>query len=445
MNEVTKFDKLKRSKRKENGHCLKKFDEFQIVINNNRFKINENKKRKRYNIIIIYLLICILSNRPVYTMMNSKVSFIILKINGKGNIKIFDNKNLSPDAIYIDEEKQNNIKNILYFKDIPNYVKLEWNKEIISSASMFIGCNNIVEIDLSHFNTSKITNMSYMFQNCSSLTSLNLSNFDTSKVFNMDCMFNGCSSLVFLDLSSFDTSKVSSMAHTFYGCSSLISLDLSNFNTYLISQCHIFYGCTNLKYLNLKNAKLNEHFINQINTFLTLEGITLSDTNKELKTKLTFWNLIITCINNLYDISNSNYKIDGYYKSKSNNDINGCKYCGLEYYKIYNDITNTNSYYKCHKSLDGYYIDYNDLFYKPCYSSCKKCKINGNITNHNCIECANDYKYELDDIYFINCYNICSYYFYYDTDKNKSYCTTKLECPENYRYLIIIYETIFYK
>ena len=186
----------------------------------------------------------------------------------------------------------------------------------------------------------------------------------------------------------------------------------------------------------MKNAKLNEHFINQINTFLTLEGITLGDTNKELKTKLNFWNLMISCINNLYDISNSNYKNDGYYKSKSNNDINGCKYCGLEYYKIYNDIANTNSYYKCHKSLDGYYIDYNDLFYKPCYSSCKKCKINGNITNHNCIECANDYKYELDDIYFINCYNICSYYFYYDIDKNKSYCTAKFECPENYRYLI---------
>ena len=69
MNEVTKFDKLKRFKRKENGHYSKKFDEFQIVINNNRFKINENKKRKRYNkkainnfkqnifIIIIYLYV----------------------------------------------------------------------------------------------------------------------------------------------------------------------------------------------------------------------------------------------------------------------------------------------------------------------------------------------------------------------------------------------------
>ena len=31
---------------------------------------------------------------------------------------------------------------------------------------------------------------------------------------------------------------------------------------------------------------------------------------------------------------------------------------------------------------------------------------------------------------------ICSYYFYYDISKNKSYCTTKLECPANYSFLI---------
>ena len=73
-----------------------------------------------------------------------------------------------------------------------------------------------------------------------------------------------------------------------------------------------------------------------------------------------------------------------------------------------------------------------------CYSPCKKCNISGNITNYNCIECAKDYKYELDDIYFINCYNICSYYIYYDISKNKSYFPTKFECLESYSILIHI-------
>lgn len=37
--------------------------------------------------------------------------------------------------------------------------------------------------------------MSYMFRDCSSLTNLNLSNFETSNVTNMSYMFSGCSKL----------------------------------------------------------------------------------------------------------------------------------------------------------------------------------------------------------------------------------------------------------
>ena len=36
----------------------------------------------------------------------------------------------------------------------------------------------------------------------------------------------------------------------------------------------------------------------------------------------------------------------------------------------------------------------------------------------------------------LNCYQICSYYFYYDEKQNKYLCTEKLECPEPYNKLI---------
>ena len=42
--------------------------------------------------------------------------------------------------------------------------------------------------------------MSYMFYECSSLEELNLSNFNTNKVTNMYGMFLGCSSLKELNL-----------------------------------------------------------------------------------------------------------------------------------------------------------------------------------------------------------------------------------------------------
>ena len=54
-----------------------------------------------------------------------------------------------------------------------------------------------------------------MFSDCSSLTALDLSSFDTSKVTNMRRMFSDCSSLTTLDLSNFDTSKVKDMGACF--------------------------------------------------------------------------------------------------------------------------------------------------------------------------------------------------------------------------------------
>ena len=90
---------------------------------------------------------------------------------------------------------------------------------------------NIQDMDLSNFDTSKVTNMRTMFSGMSKLTNLNLSNFDTSKVTNMFYMFSSMPSLTTLNLSSFDTSKVKSMDSMFRGMSSLTTLDLSSFHT----------------------------------------------------------------------------------------------------------------------------------------------------------------------------------------------------------------------
>ena len=46
---------------------------------------------------------------------------------------------------------------------------------------MFNGCSRLTSLDVSKFDTSKVTDMGSMFSECSSLTSLDLSNFDTSK------------------------------------------------------------------------------------------------------------------------------------------------------------------------------------------------------------------------------------------------------------------------
>ena len=47
---------------------------------------------------------------------------------------------------------------------------------------MFRACNQISEIDLSHFDSSQVTNMANMFYRCANLASLNLNDMNTSQV-----------------------------------------------------------------------------------------------------------------------------------------------------------------------------------------------------------------------------------------------------------------------
>ena len=55
---------------------------------------------------------------------------------------------------------------------------------------MFEYCSSLTSLDLSNFNTSKVTNMSDMFYGCKALTSLNISSFNMSNVTDFTSMFN---------------------------------------------------------------------------------------------------------------------------------------------------------------------------------------------------------------------------------------------------------------
>ena len=144
-------------------------------------------------------------------------SYINLKTNGTNNIKIYsDDFEDKPDIITINNiinYTNTNITNIYNFNnsEYTNNITLIWNNPLNSTANMFSICENIIEIDLSNFDTSSVTTMKSMFYKCSSLTFLNLTNFDTSNVTSMMYMFYSCSSLISLDLSSFNTSKVTTM------------------------------------------------------------------------------------------------------------------------------------------------------------------------------------------------------------------------------------------
>ena len=126
--------------------------------------------------------------------------------------------------------------------------------QVTNMAYMFIGMHNLTNLDLSSFDTSKVAYMGYMFSGVSKLTSLNLSNFDTSQVTDMRYMFSGMSSITSLNLSNFNTSKVTNMKGMFSKINNLISLNLSGFNTSNVTDMSgMFSGLPNLAKLDLSS------------------------------------------------------------------------------------------------------------------------------------------------------------------------------------------------
>ena len=68
---------------------------------------------------------------------------------------------------------------------------------------------------------------------------------------------------------------------------------------------------------------------------------------------------------------------------------NACLKCKNGYYTIFNDINNKNDFIHCYKnnSLEKYYLDNNDLLFKPCNKACKTCELSGTTQNSNCLSC----------------------------------------------------------
>ena len=116
---------------------------------------------------------------------------------------------------------------------------------VTNMGRMFMNCNYLTSIDVSHFDTNNVTNMQNMFFNCYRLTDIDLSKFNTSLVTNMFAMFQNCMSITSMDLSSFNTANVNDMRSMFSGCDGLTSLDLTSFNTANVTRTGSMFSYSN--------------------------------------------------------------------------------------------------------------------------------------------------------------------------------------------------------
>ena len=355
-------------RRKENKNLFRITTLNKTILRKKAFE--NNIQLENYLIIIklfisMNLLIQILSSTKPH-FIDSNIANITLKIKGIGPKNIFGQQFFEytyyPKEIYINGEKQDEIKKTYYFNETINSVELFWNRSITFCGGMFYGCSDITEFDFSNFDTSKVQYMGFMFCNCSSLISLNLSTFITTNVLSMRCMFNGCSLLTSLNLSNFYTPKL-------------------NMNY------QMFDGCTKLKYINIKNfeeTRINNNTADYRNIF---NGVPDN---------------VVICINE----NNTKNKIFPQLKNKTIDCFDDweCKYEGI-----------------CNKNCQYYYYlnENNESFCtenETCYGIYDKLIIEKNECVNIC-QFDSIYKYEYNNI----CYNKCPNGTIYDENEKKCF------------------------
>ncbi len=256
-------------------------------------KLSDNLESGRYTNKLIFSIltnnydrIALMTNGPIF---NTKLKSLETATN---KIERFKKSAVAPaasmNAVNVEDENSDyEIKLWLDPVDKIAYYYAETEKVYLNrycSQMFYAGFSeqkikNILELDLSSFDTSKVTDMGGMFFSMTNLTTLNLSNFDTSKVTNMGSMFYGISNLTTLNLSNFNTSQVTIMGGMFYGMSNLTTLNLSNFDTSNVTDMRsMFNGMTNLASLDISsfNTKNVENMSGMFSLLRKIEHLDLS-------------------------------------------------------------------------------------------------------------------------------------------------------------------------
>ena len=82
----------------------------------------------------------------------------------------------------------------------------------------------------------------------------------------------------------------------------------------------------------------------------------------------------------------------------------------------------------------NFYFDVENEDYELCYERCATCDYKGDHNEHNCTSCDEGYMKNPDYENSTFCIPNCKYYYYQSNGQYK--CTTSLECPKDYEYLI---------
>ena len=149
-----------------------------FILNRKKAYIRKKIIFKKDNINFYYIIIFIISSIILSSnstidendLDESKYSYITLTI-GKGENYVYSKSYDfdTPEIVYINENKKELVNKSYTFEETENSVILIWEKPIKNCEGMFESCDKIIEINLTHFDTSQVTNMHHMFYDCNNL------------------------------------------------------------------------------------------------------------------------------------------------------------------------------------------------------------------------------------------------------------------------------------
>lgn len=127
---------------------------------------------------------------------------------------------------------------------------------VTNMESMFADLHKVTSLDLSGLNVKKVNNIRNIFfsNSNSKLQSLSLVGWELDSIISMGGLFNNLSELTSLNLNDFTTKNVTDMSYMFFGTKKLANLDLSSFDTSKVTTMErMFQDMNSLTSLNLSN------------------------------------------------------------------------------------------------------------------------------------------------------------------------------------------------
>lgn len=206
-------------------------------------------------------------------------SFDTSKVRGMGNMFFGDEKLTLLDLSNFDTQNLTNMDKMFY--GMSNLASLNIGSfdtsKVTNMDSLFYGMVNIENINVSNFDTRNVTNMNHMFSSMHKLKQLQLpATFDTSSVTDMGYMFYNSKSLTSLDVSMFNTKKVTNMREMFGYLESVMSIKFgSSFNTKNVTDMYGMFGTLcRMRELDLSGAVFDTAKVNDFDAMFSVFGCT---------------------------------------------------------------------------------------------------------------------------------------------------------------------------